>query len=115
MKYNNEISLVRTKQIFFVFQQFCLLLKFFSVKTLWGYFPEKKMASNYSQDQYYGEYLIYIESFTRLCNEVPPSFQNDLAHQKQEAMTVKEYQQTEASPSTSEASSTNQTDVLVKL
>ena len=62
---------------------------------------EKKMASNYSQDQYYGEYLRYVESFTRLYNEVPPSFQNYLAFQKQEA--VKEYQQKETSPSTSAA------------
>ena len=59
------------------------------------------MASNYSQDQYYGEYLRYVESFTRLYNEVPPSFQNYLAFQKQEA--VKEYQQKETSPSTSAA------------
>ena len=59
------------------------------------------MASNYSQHQYYGEYLRYVESFTRLYNEVPPSFQNYLAFQKQEA--VKEYQQKETSPSTSAA------------
>ena len=59
------------------------------------------MASNYSQDQYYGEYLRYVESFTRLYNEVPPSFQNYLAFQKQEA--VKEYQQKQTSPSTSAA------------
>ena len=61
------------------------------------------MASNYSQDQYYGEYLRCVESFTRLYNEVPPSFQNYLAHQKQEAMAVKEYQQQETSLSTSAA------------
>ena len=59
------------------------------------------MASNYSQNQYHGEYLRYVESFTRLYNEVPPSFQNYLAFQKQEA--VKEYQQKETSPSTSAA------------
>ena len=47
------------------------------------------MASNYSQDQYYSEYLKYVKSFTRLYNEVPPSFQNYLTYQKQEAMTVK--------------------------
>ena len=61
------------------------------------------MASSYSQDQYYGEYLRYVESVTRLYNEVPPSFQNYLAFQKQEAMAVKEYQQKETSPSTSAA------------
>ena len=86
------------------------------------------MASNYSQDQYYGEYLRYVESFTRLCNEVPPSFQSYLAYQKQEAMAVKEYQQKETSPSTSAAEkkviqsnskrerwSAKQTDALLKL
>ena len=61
------------------------------------------MASSYSQDQYYGEYLRYVESVTRLYNEVPPSFQNYLAFQKQEAMAVKEYQQKETSPSASAA------------
>ena len=61
------------------------------------------MASNYSQDQYYGEYLTYVESFRRLYNEVSPSFQNYLAYQKQEAMDVKEYRQKETSPSTSAA------------
>ena len=84
------------------------------------------MASNYSQNQYYGEYLRYVESFTRLYNEVPPSFQNYLAFQKQEA--VKEYQQKETSPSTSAAEkkviqsntkrerwSAKQTDALLKL
>ena len=61
------------------------------------------MASDYSQDQYYGEYLRYVESLMRLFNEVPPSFQSYLAYQKQEAMTVKEYQQKETSLSTSAA------------
>ena len=86
------------------------------------------MASNYSQNQYYGEYLRYVESLTRLYNEVPPSFQNYLAYQKQEAMAVKEYQQKETNPSTSAAEkrvfqsdtkrercSAKQTDTLVKL
>ena len=85
------------------------------------------MASNYSQDQYYGEYLRYVESFTRLYNEVPPSFQKYLEYHKQ-AMAVKEYQQKETSTSTSTAEikvipsktkrerwSAKYTDALVKL
>ena len=47
------------------------------------------MSSSYSQDQYYGEYLTYLESFMRLYNEVPPSFQNYFAYQKQKAMALK--------------------------
>ena len=79
-----------------------MVFKFFPVKTL-RILSRKKIASNYSQDHYCGEYLRYVGSFTRLCNEVPPTFQIYLASQKQEAMAVKEYQQKETSPSTSTA------------
>ena len=114
MKYNNEIACAYYTdflRISTVLSGFQILFTKNSVRIL----SRKKMASSYSQDQYYGEYLRYIESFMRLYNEVPPSFQNYLAYQKQEAMAVKEYQQKETSPSTSEASPASQIDVLVKL